>query len=170
MLNNNVINHIKSFEGLSLKPYQDQAGVWTIGYGNTYYENGKKVSSKDAPITRERANLLFTTIVNQFAKGVKGLIISSVNSNQLGALVSLTYNIGLGAFKQSTVLKRVNENPNDPSIGEAIARFKNVKGVPNKGLINRRASEWVLYKSNPVIDNLIIPVLLFFFTVFTISL
>ena len=61
-ISNNGLNLIKEFEGLSLKPYLDVVNIPTIGYGNTFYEDGTKVTLKDRPITEERANELLEFI------------------------------------------------------------------------------------------------------------
>jgi lysozyme len=165
------VNLVKSYEGLSLKPYRDPSGIPTIGYGNTFYEDGTKVTMQDAPLTLQRANQLFSRIHGAFSIKVKKMVTSSVNSNQLGALTSLAYNIGINAFARSTVLKRVNANPDDPTIGEAFAMWNKSKGVIFNGLIKRRASEWQLYQKSTLLNvNVLLPLMLFFYTVFTVTL
>lgn len=68
-------------EGCKLQAYQDIAGVWTIGYGNTFYEDGTKVKQGDK-ITKERALQLFKSIVKQFEDGVNATIKRELNANQ----------------------------------------------------------------------------------------
>lgn len=129
-------------EGLKLTAYQDSVGVWTIGYGNTFYEDGTKVKQGDK-ITKERALSLFRTIVKQFEDGVNSTIKRELNANQFDALVSLAYNIGIPGFKGSTVAKRVNANPCDPTIRDAFLMWKFSGGKPI--LLNRRKREADLY-------------------------
>ena len=123
-------------EGLRLKPYLDTRGVPTIAMGNTFYENGKKVTMMDKPITKIEAEKLGKIIADRFASEVNSLIKTNVNQNQFNALVSIAYNIGINDFKTSSFLKLVNKNPNDPKIKEAIMLW-----TKNKELIGRRRSE-----------------------------
>ena len=123
-------------EGLRTKPYLDTRGIPTIAMGNTYYENGSKVTMLDKPITKAEAERLGKVIADRFASEVTTLIKSKVNQNQFNALVSIAYNIGINGFKSSSFLKLVNKNPNDPKIKEAIMLW-----VKNKELIGRRKSE-----------------------------
>jgi len=123
-------------EGLRLKPYLDTRGIPTISLGVTYYPNGRKVTMQDKPLTIEQAGNLATITADKFAFQVDKLLTSKVNQNQFNALVSLAYNIGINGFRNSTVLRKVNINPNDPAIKEAFMMWtKNVE------LMGRRESE-----------------------------
>lgn len=143
-LSQHGVNMLKNAEGLRLKAYLDTGGVPTIGYGNTQYENGTKVKLGDV-ITRTRAESLFTLISDAFAKGVEVLIKAHVTQNQFDALVNFAYNVGLPAFTGSTLLKRVNSNPNDPDIAYQFSRWNKDNGVVNKVLTRRRLEESELY-------------------------
>ena len=123
-------------EGLRLKPYLDTRGIPTIAMGNTFYENGRKVTMQDKPLTLKEADELGKITADRFAAEVTALIKSKVNQNQFNALVSIAYNIGINGFKTSSFLKLVNKNPNDPKIKEAIMLW-----TKNKELIGRRKSE-----------------------------
>ena len=123
-------------EGLRLKPYLDTRGIPTIAMGNTFYENGKKVTMLDSPITKIEAERLGKVIADRFASEVTTLIKSKVNQNQFNALVSLAYNIGINGFRNSTVLRKVNINPNDPAIKKAFMMW-----TKNAELVGRRESE-----------------------------
>ena len=135
---------IQKEEGVRLKAYKDAVGVWTIGYGNTYYQNGTKVKEGDT-ITKEESNQLFSSIVSKFSQAVNRLVIREINQNQFDALVSLTYNIGIVGFTRSSVLKKVNKNPCDPTIGTSFELWKNAGGKPI--LLDRRKREVSLYTS-----------------------
>lgn len=123
-------------EGLRLKPYLDTRGIPTIAMGNITYLDGRKVTMKDKPLSKEEAEYLGNATANNFAKEVEKLVKSKVNQNQFNALVSLAYNIGITGFKNSTVLRKVNLNPNDPTIKSAFMMW-----TKNKELIGRRESE-----------------------------
>lgn len=136
---------IKEFEGLKLKPYLCSAQVPTIGYGSTYYENGKKVKLTDAPITKERADELFQIVADDFAKRVSPLVKKPLTQNQFNSIVSFAFNLGVRALQNSTLLKLVNINPNDAMIAKEFLRWNKVNKVPVQGLTNRRIKESALY-------------------------
>ncbi len=142
------INLIKEFEGLRLTAYRDSVGVWTIGYGNTFYEDGTTVKQGDK-ITQERADYLFRSIVDKFADQVRNSLTNHerVSDAQFSAMVSLAYNIGIGAFKGSTLLRKVNANPCDPAIPDEFPRWNKAGGKVLAGLTRRRKAEAELYKN-----------------------
>src|SRR5690606_15235211 len=117
------------------------------GYGNTTYLDGTKVKKGDE-ITREQADLIFKQTANKFALDVVKLIDVCLTQNQFNALVSLAYNIGIGSFKGSTLLKKVNNNPNDKSIADEFLRWKYAGGKVIQGLLNRRIKESEVYFSH----------------------
>ena len=123
-------------EGLRLKPYLDTKGIPTIALGNTYYLDGRKVTMQDKAITIQEAGNLATVTADKLAFQVDNLVKSKINQNQFNALVSLAYNIGITGFRNSTVLRKVNINPNDPTIKEAFMMW-----TKDKELIGRRESE-----------------------------
>lgn len=170
-MNSASIKLIKDSESLVLKPYRDPGkGVITIGWGNTFYEDGSSVKLTDKPLTRERADELFKNISTAFERDVKKFVTSSVNSNQLGALTSLAYNIGVGAFQKSTILKVVNKNPSDPVISDLFNQWNKSGGKILNGLVIRRKKEFDLYKKPYLNVLLFLPVILFFYTVLTVAL
>jgi lysozyme len=144
-LNKEGYDLIKLFEGLRLKPYLCSAKVPTIGYGNTFYENNKKVLMSDPPITKQRAEELLQLNADRFARKVINLVKKPITQNQLNALTSFAYNVGSGALASSTLLKKVNVNPNDLTIRNEFLRWNKVNGVALKGLTNRRIKEADLY-------------------------
>lgn len=136
---------IAEFEGLSLKPYLCSAKVPTIGYGSTFYENGTKVKLTDAPITKQRAEQLLKNTADKFADKVAVLITKPVTQNQFNALVSFAFNVGVSALKVSTLLKLVNNNPNDGNIAKEFLKWNKAGGRVVQGLTNRRIKESALY-------------------------
>jgi lysozyme len=144
-LNKEGYNIIKSFEGLRLKPYLCSAKVPTIAYGSTFYENNKKVLMSDPPITKQRAEELLQLNADRFARKVMNLVKKPITQNQLNALTSFAYNVGSGALASSTLLKKVNVNPNDITIRNEFLRWNKANGVALKGLTNRRIKEADLY-------------------------
>lgn len=144
-LNDKGYNLIKEFEGLSLKPYLCSANVPTIGYGNTFYENGTKVKMTDAPISKERAETLFKSLADKFAVRVVPLIKKPITQNQFNSLVCFAYNVGVTALANSTLLKLVNNNPNDANISKEFLKWNKAGGKVANGLTNRRIKESALY-------------------------
>jgi lysozyme len=143
---NKGIPTIRKFEGLRLEAYKCPAGVWTIGYGSTFYENGSKVQQEDK-ITLDRADRLLFDIVMKFEISVRGLVKSKINDNQLGALTSFAFNVGVTNFRKSTLLKKVNVNPIDATIRNEFMRWTKAGGKVLKGLVTRREAEANLYFS-----------------------
>lgn len=140
---------IKGFEGLSLVAYQDIGGVWTIGYGNTMYQDGSPVRQGDT-ITQQGADDLFEFWVDEsFAPEVDRLVGTSVviRQVQFDALVSFTYNIGVSAFADSTLLRKLRVFPDDPTIRDEFMRWVYVNGEVVQGLVNRRDAEADFYFS-----------------------
>lgn len=152
------INLIKEFEGLRLTAYRDSVGVWTIGYGNTFYEDGTVVKQGDK-ITQERADSLFRSILDSFADGVRASLSNPhrISDTQFSAMVSLAYNIGIGrypedrygaaGFRGSTLLRKVNANPCDPTIPDEFRKWNKAGGKVLAGLVRRREAEAQLYKN-----------------------
>lgn len=144
-LNEQGYKLIAKHEGLSLKPYLCSARVPTIGYGNTYYADGKKVTMQDKPITKEQAYDLLKIIADKFARQVDAVVTANVTQNQFNALVSFAYNIGIGNLQKSTLLRMVNLSPQNESIRAQFMRWNKAGGVELRGLTNRRIEEANLY-------------------------
>lgn len=140
------INQICNFEGLKLSAYDDGNGVWTIGYGTTRYPNGKRVSEGDR-CTLDQAKAYMQHDLKIFERAINSSVKVPLKQNQFDALVSLTYNIGVGAFKNSTLLKKLNLG----DYKEAANQFDvwvNAGGKRLQGLVNRRAIEKKLFLSS----------------------
>jgi lysozyme len=135
---------IKEFEGCKLKAYQCSAKKWTIGYGNTFFDDGTPVVAGNA-ITQQKAEQLFEIIANDFSAKVAKLVTAKVSENQFGALVSFAYNCGIANLQKSTLLKKVNANPNDQSIKAEFLKWNKAGGKVLAGLTRRREAESNLY-------------------------
>jgi lysozyme len=111
---------IAHLEGLRQKPYLDVVGVPTIGIGSTYYPSnwidsntaGKRVTINDRVITRDEAFLLFDMVSKNYIDAINAQDLN-LNQNQFDALFALAYNIGVGGFKKSNLLRTLKVNPND---------------------------------------------------------
>lgn len=138
------VDLVKKFEGLVLHPYLDAVNIPTIGYGNTQYEDGTKVTMDDPPITEERANELLMNHLSEFAEGVMARIKVPVSQNQIDALTSFSYNVGLGAFGSSTLLKLLNKGDYKGASGQFV-RWNKAGGKVLAGLTRRREAERDLF-------------------------
>jgi lysozyme len=129
-----LLAFLRAWEGLRLKAYDDGGGVWTIGYGHT-----KDVRKGDT-CTREQAEKWLAEEVSEFATGVDAVIHVATEQHEFDACVSLAYNIGLAAFRDSTLLRKLNENLFE-SAKEQFGRWVFDNGKRIAGLVSRRAAE-----------------------------
>jgi lysozyme len=136
----NCIDLIKKFEGLRLESYKCPAGLWTLGYGNTQWENGIRVIENQV-IDIQRAEKLLIYWVSKYADRIT----VKCNQNQFDALVSFAYNVGIGNFDSSTLKKKVIANPNDPNIRDEFMKWVSSRGKQLAGLVKRREAEANLY-------------------------
>jgi len=136
---------IKFFEGISLAPYLCSAGVPTIGFGCIRYPNGVKVTLHDAHISKSQAEEYLRHEVHQYELAVDALCVDTINQNQFDALTSFCYNLGANALRNSTLLKKVNANPYDPTIKDEFARWNKAAGQVITGLVKRRQMEATHY-------------------------
>lgn len=148
----NGLKLIQEFESFVNAPYLDSARVWTIGYGSTYYPNGKPVTGRDKPITREYAETIqrnviskdFEPVINELLE--KEIASGFVNQNMYDAIISLTYNIGVNGFKRSSVLKLLKQGDKE-NAGNAFLLWNKSGGKVLRGLIKRREKERQLFLS-----------------------
>jgi len=147
IVNKACLSLIKNFEGLFLKPYLCPASVATIGYGTIRYPNGKKVKLTDAEITEKTAYDYLIFEVYQKAKAIDPMLREDLTENQFAALISFAYNLGEGALRQSTLLKKVNANPLDAQIRGEFQKWIYADGKKLNGLLRRRNAEADLYFS-----------------------
>jgi lysozyme len=136
------VNLIKSFEGLKLQAYIDAVGILTIGYGHT----GPDVH-KGMTITEAQATDLLHKDLTSFEAAVTKLITVPLNQNQFDALVSFTYNVGVGSLESSTLRRRLNahEDPNTVAKQELIKWVKGNNNQTLPGLLTRRQEEIALF-------------------------
>lgn len=143
-------NLIKDFEGFELTAYADIKGVPTVGWGHT----GPEVIVGKT-YTQEQCEKWFDEDNDEAENAVNSLVKVELNQNQFDALVSIVYNIGVGNFKSSTFLKRLNNNDYD-GCAEAMKWFNKArvdgKLVVVKGLVNRRAKEAEVFLT-PISDD-----------------
>lgn len=136
----NCLDIIREFEGLKLKAYKCPAGVWTIGYGST----GPGITA-GLVWTLDQAKARLAKDVETFAAGV-AKIAGDCTQGQFDALVSFAYNLGLGALKSSTLLRKHIANDHKSAAVE-FPRWNKADGKVLAGLTRRRIAEAALYAS-----------------------
>lgn len=137
---------IKDFEGFSITSYLDVVNIPTIGFGNTFYEDGRKVKLGDQISKTDALKLLEVVANRDFADKIFPSIKVKVTQSQFDAMVSLAYNIGAGAFLKSTLLKKVNAG-DFTGAGEEFLRWNKANGKEVLGLTRRREREKQLFLS-----------------------
>jgi len=131
----------KRWEGFRASPYLCPAGIATIGFGSTYYENGTRVSLTDESITLDRATeLLVGQLRKIYLPQVRVLCPNIDTQERLAAILDFTYNLGGSALKHSTLRKRINEGRWDTAPNE-LRKWVKGGGVVLKGLALRREAE-----------------------------
>lgn len=144
-LSENGYNTIKLFEGVKNKAYKDSVGIWTVGIGFITVD-GVKVN-ESTTLTNDQIKEQFFKQIVTYENAVNNNVTSELTQNQFDALVSFTFNLGGGALKSSTLLKKVNLNPADPSIKNEFLKWNKAGGKVIQGLTNRRIAEAKLYFS-----------------------
>jgi lysozyme len=135
---------IAGFEGFRANPYQDQKGVWTIGYGATYLANKQKVTATTPPMTQEAATAYLTELVAADLAKVRDMVHVSISNHAMAALCSFSYNLGLTALKTSSLLSALNKN-DMAAAANWFASWIHVDGRVDRGLVNRRAKEAAVF-------------------------
>ena len=133
-INSEGLALIKQWEGVRLDAYLCPAGVWTIGYGHT------RTAVEGMAITEAEAEALLQQDLALFEAEVARAVDVDLTDNQFAALVSWAYNIGTGAMRRSSLIRKLNAGEYDAVPGE-LARWNKVQGKVVKGLSNRRAAE-----------------------------
>lgn len=131
---------IKEFEGLRLKPYYCDAGKLTVGYGHVILK-----TENYTQITKAEAIELLLKDLEKFNTAMNNCLKVELNDNQKSAILSLIFNIGITAFKNSTLLGIINIGAKQEQIKIEWMRWVHVKKKFNQGLYNRRLKEWSIY-------------------------
>lgn len=140
IINDDGLTIIRVFEGLKLKAYKCPAGIWTIGYGHTKnVKEGMQISVQDA----ER---LLMEDIKEAADKITKIISVEINENQFSALISFVFNLGIGSFSRSTLLKLVNTS-NFEAAAKEFDKWTLASGRRLDGLKKRRAAEKALFLS-----------------------
>lgn len=134
----------RRFEGFYSAPYLCPAGVPTIGYGATHYLDGRPVTLKDPPISRDAGErLLLRMIERTYLPAVQQLCPGVTDPGRLAALVDFTFNLGAGQLRASTLRRKVNAGDWAAVPGE-LRKWVKGGGRVLRGLVARREAEVAL--------------------------
>lgn len=165
-INQKGIELIKQFESLhdgdlktiGLQPKMCPVQIWTVGWGHAIVDpltrkflkgvkDQKRALELYPAMTEQEAEMLLKRDLTAFSNGVTQSLKVKLNENQFSALVSFAYNVGIGNFNKSTLLKLINQNPKDPQITNQFLRWNKGGGKVLNGLTRRRTAEAKLYFS-----------------------
>jgi lysozyme len=125
--------------GFREKAYQDQGGVWTVAWGHTGHD-----VTPNTVVTREQGEILLAHDLETAENFVKRVVKVPLAQDEFDANVDLTFNIGVGNFLKSTVLRLLNAG-NKSGAAKAFEMWNKVSGKVNKGLVRRRLAEEELF-------------------------
>lgn len=144
--NTDTAKLVGNFEGFRACPYKDPVGVPTIGYGNTYYADGRKVKLSDPCLTQEQAKKLMESELDKTAQEVEKLARVPLTPNQKSALTSFAFNVGIPALRDSDLLYKLNTGDKDGAAQEFDHWIHGSRAQVLPGLVDRRAKEKDLFK------------------------
>lgn len=157
-VNDETISLVKRWEGLKLTAYPDPGSKngepWTIGYGHT--SDGFLKVNRGLTISTQVAEDALTFDLNETAAAIEPLIKADLSDNQFGALVSFAFNVGVSAFRKSTLLKKLNAG-DYAAVPAQLARWNKNDGKVMDGLINRRAAEAGLWAKGSFVTSRTVP-------------
>jgi len=142
---------IKRFEGFRAKAYRCPAGVWTIGYGHTSQSGAPEIKA-GMRLSRQKASPILAKDIERFAGGVRRAATVTLNEQQFSALVSFAYNVGLAAFRSSSVLKAVNQS-DFAAVPRRLSLWVKADGRVLPGLVKRRAAEAALFAGDEAVTT-----------------
>jgi len=141
-INDAGVRLVQEFEGCILKAYRCPAGIPTIGYGAT----GPDIRM-GMTWTQEQADERLAADLARFAAGVERLVQVDLTDNQFAAIVSFAFNVGLGALRDSTLLRKLNAGDYQGA-ADQLPRWNRGGGRVLPGLVRRRAAERALFLSD----------------------
>ncbi|WP_035008871.1 lysozyme [Bartonella vinsonii] len=142
---------LKKWEGLCLQAYQDVSGVWTIGYGHTQ-KAGQPAVVEGMVITEKKAETMLLADLRQYERAVEKAVCVNLSDEQFGALVSFCYNIGVTAFQNSTLLRKLN-NGDYEAVPTELQKWTKAGGKRLQGLVHRRAAEAGLWAKGAYVSS-----------------
>ena len=152
-----AIQIIKHHEGVRQKPYRCPANLWTIGVGHVLYPEQARLKMDERMLvplrpednrtfTMEEVDAILKTDLARFERGVEQYCTVKLTQGQFDALVSFSFNVGLGTLQRSTLRQKVNREDFEGASAEFL-KYIMAGGKILKGLQNRRNDERALFNS-----------------------
>ena len=149
-VSDNCIRMIKHHEGVRQQPYQDPIGLWTVGVGHLIGDGKKLPEEWNKTFTMEEVDNILKDDLARFERGVNTLIpITRLTQNQFDALVSFSFNVGLGNLQASTLRQKLNRGDYEGA-GNEFPKWRKAGGKVLPGLVRRRADEKNLFMSDVI--------------------
>jgi len=145
------ISFIRKFEGCELTAYRDRVGVWTIGVGHTAAA-GTPFPVKGMTITSAEADELLSYDLRRIETDILSCVTVKLEQYQFDALVSFVFNLGIGNFSKSTLLKKINAGKFESCPAEFL-KWGNAGGKPCAALLHRRHAEAALFSGIGVVQS-----------------
>jgi lysozyme len=137
---------IKRYEGVRRKPYRCPAGLWTVGVGHLIGDGLSLPDSWNRNLEVAEIDALLAKDVARFERGVARYISARLTQGQFDALVSFSFNLGLGTLQRSTLRQKINRGDKDGAI-QSLLKYNKAAGKVLKGLDLRRKAEAQLFNS-----------------------
>ena len=135
---------IKHYEGIRLKPYRCPAGLWTVGCGHLIGDGRVLPNSWNRTFTLKEVDDLLAKDVYRFERGVERYISAKLTQGMFDALVSFSFNLGLGTLQRSTLRQKINRGDKEGAI-KSLLKYNKAGGKVLKGLDLRRKDEAALF-------------------------
>lgn len=132
-------------EGVRQKPYKCPAGLWTVGVGHLIGDGKTLPDSWNRTFTLDEVYDILAKDVARFERGVNKYIIVPLRQNEFDALVSFSFNLGLGVLQRSTLRQALNRGDKEGAIA-SLLKYNKAGGKVLKGLDNRRKDEAALFR------------------------
>jgi lysozyme len=144
-----AIKMIRHHEGVRVKPYQDAIGLWTVGVGHLIGDGKTLPDEWNRTLTMGEVDEMLRKDLARFEAGVERLCIGGLTQPRFDALVSISFNFGLGNLQRSSI--RIKHNRGEfEDAADAFLLYNKAGGKIFKGLVNRRNDERALYLSNTI--------------------
>ena len=149
-VSDNCIRMIKHHEGVRYQPYQDPIGLWTVGVGHLIGDGKSLPQEWNKTFTSEEVDDILKDDLARFERGVNTLIpITRLTQNQFDALVSFSFNVGLGNLQASTLRQKLNRGDYEGAANE-FPKWRKAGGRVLQGLVRRRADEKAMFMSDVI--------------------
>lgn len=144
-----AIKMIRHHEGVRVKPYQDAIGLWTVGVGHLIGDGKTLPDEWNRTLTMGEVDEILRKDLARFEAGVERLCPTGLTQSRFDALVSISFNFGLGNLQRSSIRMKHNRGEFEDA-ADSFLLYNKAGGKIFKGLVNRRNDERALYLSNSV--------------------